>query len=170
MRVSGISHVAIFTPWLQSTKKFYQTLLGMHEVPRPDFGFSGAWLAPDGSEQAIIHLYGEMFPADWCAPSETLWKTGHVAHVSLDMEGIVPLIARCEGERVPWTYHAIAGTPLGQVFLFDPNGVLLECTFRDEDKPNSQILSKNAFEWERSFAEGGLIAFDGQAYSRWRIE
>ena len=49
MQVTGLFHVAIKTPDLDATVKFYTQVLGMELAHRPDFGFPGAWIAqPNG--------------------------------------------------------------------------------------------------------------------------
>lgn len=55
--IQSFDHVTIIVADLAATRKFYVEQLGMHEVPRPDFDFPGAWLAvaPDQS-RADIHV------------------------------------------------------------------------------------------------------------------
>ena len=54
----GLFHLAIKTANLEATRAFWTGVIGLREIPRPDFGYPGAWLAcgqPGG--QAIIHVY-----------------------------------------------------------------------------------------------------------------
>ena len=58
MRTAGLFHVAIKTNDLGATVRFYRDVMGLVEVPRPDFGFPGAWLGcPLPGGQAIFHIY-----------------------------------------------------------------------------------------------------------------
>ena len=56
MQVTSLFHVAIKTPDLDATVKFYTEVLGMELAHRPNFGFPGAWLAQPGGVP-IIHIY-----------------------------------------------------------------------------------------------------------------
>jgi catechol 2,3-dioxygenase-like lactoylglutathione lyase family enzyme len=56
MQVTSLFHVAIKTPDLDATVKFYTEVLGMELANRPNFGFPGAWLAQPGGPP-IIHIY-----------------------------------------------------------------------------------------------------------------
>jgi len=48
-----LAHVALSVTDLDRAVRFYTQTLGLREVPRPDFGSPGAWLAMDG---AMVHL------------------------------------------------------------------------------------------------------------------
>lgn len=49
----GVHHVGLNVKDLETCRRFYVDVLGLEELPRPDFGFPGAWLQA-GSQQ--IHL------------------------------------------------------------------------------------------------------------------
>ena len=53
MRIAGIHHVALCVHDLDASLRFFVDGLGCSVLPRPDFGFDGAWLAA-GTQQ--IHL------------------------------------------------------------------------------------------------------------------
>lgn len=43
-KVLGFDHVSIVVKDAEASLDFYQNLLGLSEIPRPDLGFPGAWL------------------------------------------------------------------------------------------------------------------------------
>ncbi len=55
MRLEGIHHVSINVKDVEAALGFYVDVLGMELLPRPDFGFPGAWLRSGGQE---VHLIG----------------------------------------------------------------------------------------------------------------
>lgn len=171
MHVHNISHVAVFTPWVQGTTDFYRTFLNFVEVPRPDFGFGGAWLAPSSQSSALIHLYGEgpVRPPHWKENPPNIWKTGNVAHVSFDMTGYSDLWRALEESAIPWTESLITMGQIIQIFFYDPNGILLECSFSlSETQPDS--TRKSSRQWQQPFITGGLLPFEPQAYERWMFD
>lgn len=164
LTVCRLSHVAVFTPWVEPTVRFYGALLQMKRVDRPNFGFPGAWLAPADGSDALIHLYGEgIRPSTWQEPSSDSWLSGVVAHLALEMKGLNDLIGRCESEHIPWSIHQIPETSLTQIFFYDPNGLLLECSFSGETP-----MDLSSCRWRQEFAQGGLIAFNPAHYTAWR--
>ncbi|MFQ5458437.1 MAG: VOC family protein [Myxococcota bacterium] len=53
MKPEGIHHASLCVTDLARARKFYEEVLGLEEIPRPDFPFEGAWYRAGGSE---IHL------------------------------------------------------------------------------------------------------------------
>jgi predicted enzyme related to lactoylglutathione lyase len=49
----SINHVALSVTDNERATRFYVDVLGMKELPRPDFGIAGAWLS---AGSAMIHL------------------------------------------------------------------------------------------------------------------
>lgn len=126
MQVTGLFHVAIKTPDLDATVKFYTEVLGMELAHRPHFGFPGAWLAqPNGPP--IIHIYAgnAAIGSDGKVPS----GTGSLDHVSLTIVGWDKCLARMEKGGYDWRAALVPGMSLWQIFVHDPSGVMLELTF-----------------------------------------
>jgi len=124
----GLFHLAIKTADLAATRAFWVQVIGLREVPRPDFGYPGAWLAcgqPGG--QAIIHVYagGPALGPEGQAPS----GTAAIDHVSLACVGYHAYVARFRASGLAWREFLVPGTSLWQLFVYDPSGVQLELTF-----------------------------------------
>lgn len=124
-RVTGLAHVAIKAADLDATIAFYEQVIGLQRVPRPPFSFPGAWLGVEGD--ALIHLYGgqRALARDGSNPHET----GSVDHVSLWAHGYAAQRARLEKSGLPFREARPPETTLAQMFVLDPNGVMLELTY-----------------------------------------
>jgi catechol 2,3-dioxygenase-like lactoylglutathione lyase family enzyme len=108
--VKALEHAAFTVDDLDTALEFY-ALLGFAPIPRPDFGFPGAWLK---AGDAQIHLV----VADDPAP--------HILnHVALWVGDIDASVAELRGKGL----HVSDPSPAGdgrQAFLKDPSGNLLE--------------------------------------------
>ena len=126
--VTGLFHVAIKTSDLGRTRAFWCDIIGLAEMPRPDFGYPGAWLAvPLPGGPGILHVYagGPALGANGIAPS----GTGAIDHVSLTAIGYHAFVERFRTAGLPWREFLVPGTTLWQLFVYDPSGVQLELTF-----------------------------------------
>lgn len=142
----GLFHVAIKTDDLARTLAFWTQVMGLRQVPRPDFGYPGAWLAtgqPGG--QAIVHIYAGG-PA--LGPSGTLQHgTAAIDHLSLACTGYHAFIARFRSAGLDWREFLVPGTSLWQLFVHDPSGVQLELTFEGaiEDGPPPDMSAQRVY-------------------------
>jgi len=126
--VIGLFHAAIKTADLDISLNFYKSVLGLKEIPRPDFDFPGAWLAcSTPGSAAIIHLYagGPALGAGNQAPS----GSAAIDHVSLECSGFHAFRSRFQSAGIAWREQAVPGTTLWQLFVYDPSGVQFELTF-----------------------------------------
>ena len=138
MPVSGLFHIAVKTNNLDATVRFYEDVVGLKSVWRPDFGYPGAWLAtPEGV--AIMHIYagGPALGAD----GKTPYGTAAIDHVSLSATGYHDYIAAFRAAGRDWREFKVPGTTLWQLFVYDPSGVQLELTFdgAKEDGPEPDL-------------------------------
>jgi catechol 2,3-dioxygenase-like lactoylglutathione lyase family enzyme len=144
--ITGLFHVAIKTRDLDATLRFYCDVLGLTQAPRPDFGFPGAWLAvPTPTGSAIVHIYagGPAMGADGNAPL----GTGAIDHLSLTASGYHAFIRSFIANGLAWREFLIPGTTIWQLFVYDPNGVMLELTFegRAEDGPGPDMSEERRY-------------------------
>lgn len=158
MRTLGLFHVAIKTNDLRVTLRFYREVLGLVEVPRPNFGFPGAWLACSlPGSQAIVHIY---------AGGPALGREGRAAtgsaaidHVSLTCTGYHQFIERFRRFGLDWRESLVPGTALWQLFVYDPSGVQLELTFDGSAESGAPPDTSDARRYE-----AGTSFFDPQPY------
>src|SRR6266436_7364474 len=124
----GLFHVAIKTSDLESTRVFWRDIIGLKEIPRPDFGYPGAWLGcPQPGGLGIIHVYagGPALGPEGKAPN----GTAAIDHVSLSCSGYCSYVSRFTAAGLDWREFVVPGTSLWQLFVYDPSGVQLELTF-----------------------------------------
>ncbi len=107
-----IQHVSVNVADFEAALPFYTEALGFEVLPRPDFGFPGAWLMTGNGVQ--IHLIEE---ADFVAPSGP-----HTAFETHDMAGE---IERLRGLGVE-VNDAFEMNGAQQTFFFDPSGNMFE--------------------------------------------
>ena len=88
MLARRLSHVSFAVRDLERAMRFYRDLLGLEPIPRPDFGFPGAWLAA-GDAQGGLDLYPTQ---DSAVLTSTAWADGLVDNP--------PNHAIAKGERV----------------------------------------------------------------------
>jgi len=154
----GLFHIAIKTDDLPRTLALWVGVMGLREVPRPDFGFPGAWLAcgqPGG--QAIVHLYagGPALGEAGRAPR----GSGAIDHVSLSCSGYHAYVARFRAAGLDWREFLVPGTTLWQLFVYDPSGVQLELTFEGAVEPGAPPDMSPARVYR-----AGLSFFDAATY------
>jgi catechol 2,3-dioxygenase-like lactoylglutathione lyase family enzyme len=156
----GLFHLAIKTRSLEATRAFWTGVIGLRDVPRPDFGYPGAWLAcPQPGGQAIIHVYAGG-PA--LGPSGKVERgTAAIDHVSLACSGYHAYRARFQAAGLDWREFLVPGTTLWQLFVYDPSGVQLELTFEGsvEGGASPDMSPGRAYEAGQSF-------FSSETYPR----
>lgn len=116
------SHVSVVVSDLEKAKAFYGGLLGLPEIPRPDFGFPGVWYGLGGELQLHI-IVNETWPfppvegdrLEIRAPHFALWVAdGDAVHRRLADSGH------------PFHDFRLEGTGLRQLFVHDPDGSMVE--------------------------------------------
>lgn len=147
--VTGLAHIAIKATDLATTIAFYEQVLGMHQMPRPPFPFPGAWLGID--DQALVHLYGGE------RAGRGTGDTGPIDHVSFWARGYIAQRDRFESFGLPFREACPPQTTLAQMFVFDPNGVVLELTYDLRNEPGA-----------KPGRPGAMPRFDPAGYEQFR--
>ena len=128
MLVSQIFHVAIKTADLDATIAFYTRVLGLVVHRRPAFDFQGAWLAPAvAGAEAILHIYA----GDAARAADGTFQSGTavIDHLSLNAQGYWETRETFRELGLPYRENVVPGLPFWQLFVYDPNGVMLELTY-----------------------------------------
>lgn len=152
--VSGLAHVAIKAADLAATIAFYSKVLGMQQQPRPPFEFPGAWLGIAGGD-ALVHLYAGERARD--AGGAIAVGTAAIDHVSFWARGHEAQRARFAAFGLPYRSQPVPANELAQLFVYDPNGVLIELTYRLRDEPDAVVG-----------ARGGVLRFEAERYLQFR--
>ena len=125
IRVKGIDHFLVVSRDLEKTRAFYCDLLGMEQLPRPDFSFPGLWFEA-GNTQVHVTLEGEdagkagqgKFAGNYPAQGQ---------HLAFEIDDAASAVAHIESlgiEIVAGPYLRPDG-PL-QFYIYDPDGYLIE--------------------------------------------
>ena len=122
MSVGVLDHFNIRTRNLGATVRFYEDILGLEKGPRPNFAFPGAWMYSDG--RAVVHLV-DISPTD--EPQKP--DSGVVHHVAFVSQGFRDMKQRLTGKGVEFEAREVPGGDLWQIFIRDPNGVLIELNY-----------------------------------------
>ena len=135
----SLNHFSIRTLDLEASRAFYVDLLGLQVGPRPDFPFPGLWLyqGPTSSfANAAVHVIGldrndpsglQAYLGD--RDEASLHGSGAVDHVAFFATDLPAMMARLQSAGVAWRERTVPGVGLHQVFLDDPNGVMVELNY-----------------------------------------
>jgi catechol 2,3-dioxygenase-like lactoylglutathione lyase family enzyme len=140
----SLNHFSIRSLEIEKTTEFFNKLLGLTVGPRPEFPFPGVWLY-NGDESswanAVLHLIaidkndpnglkqylGERDPS-------SLYGSGAVDHIAFFATGLEAKIALLKELKVPYRERTVPVLKLHQIFLDDPNGVVIELNYPAEEK------------------------------------
>jgi catechol 2,3-dioxygenase-like lactoylglutathione lyase family enzyme len=129
MTVKHLDHINIQTRDMAQTIRFYEDLLGLvaKTAPRrkPE---ERQWLY--AGERAVIHL--NLFGTDNTYEREVIPGdvTGAIHHVAFECNGLDDMVARLEAKGLRYERAELPEIRLTQLFVVDPNNVLLELNFR----------------------------------------
>jgi catechol 2,3-dioxygenase-like lactoylglutathione lyase family enzyme len=122
MSVGMLDHFNIRTRQLDATVRFYQDILGLENGDRPNFSFPGAWMYSEG--RPVVHLV-DISPTDEQQKPDS-GVVHHVAFASRDFNGMK---ARLESKGMAFDTRQVPGGELWQIFVRDPNGVMIELNY-----------------------------------------
>ena len=129
MRVESLDHVNIITGDLEGSARFYAQVFGLEprDGPPPLTHENARWLY-DVAGRAVIHLNSLECPRAYDREVRP-GPTGSLHHVALRCSGYEELLARLRRHGLDYKLNHLAAIGLRQVFVLDPNQVLLELNF-----------------------------------------
>ena len=122
MSVGKLDHYNVSTRKLQETVQFYETVLGLSNGARPPFNFPGAWLYSEG--HPVLHL-NDISPTD----KQQRPDSGVIDHVAFGSRGFEEMKQHLAAKGVPFRINQVPNSRRWQIFLDDPNHVLIELNF-----------------------------------------
>ncbi len=130
MQLVDIHHVAIKTVDLERTDWFYTEILGMKFANRPPFEFPGSWYDINGT---MVHVFAGKAAYD----KNGQYASGSAAvdHISINAIGFDAYREKFRANKLEWREFDIPSVGLWQLFVKDPNGVLIELTFATAKEP-----------------------------------
>jgi catechol 2,3-dioxygenase-like lactoylglutathione lyase family enzyme len=120
--VGVLDHFNIRTRNLADTVRFYQDVLGLENGARPNFAFPGAWMYSEG--RAVVHLVDISQTGEPQKPD-----SGVVHHVAFASRGFGAMQARLNQRGMAFDARQVPGGELWQIFVTDPNGVMIELNY-----------------------------------------
>ena len=129
MAVEALDHVNVVTTDLDRAESFYCALLALETRPAPPplTRDTARWMF-DLSGRAVLHLNSldvpRMFDRDM-APG----PTGALHHIAFRCTGYDDTLARATAMAVDHRCNEVTAIGLRQLFVTDPDGVLLELNF-----------------------------------------
>ena len=122
MSVGMLDHYNVSTRNLRDTVRFYEEVLGLVNGPRPPFDFPGAWLYSEG--HPVLHL-NDISPTD--KPQRP--DSGVIDHIAFGSRGFEAIKQHLSGKGVSFRVNEVPNSTRRQIFLTDPNNVLIELNF-----------------------------------------
>ena len=140
----SLNHYSIRTADLAACERFYCGLLGLTVGPRPPFPFPGLWLYAGDTAQwsnAAVHIIGidrndpaglKQYLGDRAEAG--LQGSGAVDHVAFFATGLRETLMRLKEQGVALRERTVPLLKLHQIFVDDPNGVVVELNFPAAEK------------------------------------
>lgn len=119
LHVVELNHIAIHVRDLKESMRFYGETLGLPLLPRPDFGFDGAWYALGSQELHLIIDTEHRDDPRHSVHFALLVEDAFAAHAELQRHGVT-----IASKPAPRPDGAV------QVFFRDPDGYLIEMVSR----------------------------------------
>ena len=133
MRVDALDHVNIITSDVESSARFYAELFGLEprDGPPPLTHENARWMY-DAAGRAILHINSLECPRHYDREVRP-GPTGALHHVALRCSGYQELRARLKSRSLEHRLNEVTAIGLKQIFVLDPNQVLLELNFFERD-------------------------------------
>jgi catechol 2,3-dioxygenase-like lactoylglutathione lyase family enzyme len=127
--IRRLDHVNLITDQLDETAIFYARVLGLarRDPPANLDRLKVQWMYDDG-DRPIIHIStpSALFGDDTVKAGT---GGGAVHHIALDCAGFEAMEERLEGLGVERRINQVPPIGLRQIFVHDPNGVMVELNF-----------------------------------------
>ena len=140
----SLNHFSIRTVDLDACERFYCGLLGLTKGPRPPFPFPGLWLyagTTDSYDNAAVHIIGidrndpeglKKYLGD--REETSLAGSGAVDHVAFFATGLAQTLDKLKAHGIEGRERTVPLLGLHQVFIDDPNGIVVELNFPAAEK------------------------------------
>jgi catechol 2,3-dioxygenase-like lactoylglutathione lyase family enzyme len=132
LHVDALDHINIITADLEGTVRFYLELLELEprDGPPPLTHENARWMY-DESGRAIVHINTLECPRAYDRAVDP-GPTGALHHVALRCSGYEEVRTRLTRHGIGHRLNEVAAVGLRQIFVLDPNQVLLELNFFSE--------------------------------------
>lgn len=124
IQVKALDHVTLVVNDLEASKDFYCGLLGMDDVPRPDFSFAGKWFQAGETQIHLILEHELSGPAGEVRPGEPTTRNHHFAFLVDNVQECFEAAKAASATIVSEPKSRPDGAV--QLFLQDPDGYVVE--------------------------------------------
>ena len=134
MPLQNLNHVLVLANDLEETRDFYVDVLGLEDGYRPPFPFAGHWIYLGG--RAVVHVAENrsyLYTRDQGRDGSADADTGSIDHIAFEATGLREMIATLEKRGIDARHRRVPDLDLHQVFVRDPNGVLIELNYPAEE-------------------------------------
>jgi catechol 2,3-dioxygenase-like lactoylglutathione lyase family enzyme len=128
MALEALEHYTVNCIDLEATRDFYRDVLGLTDGFRPKLGFAGYWLY--AGDVPVVHLLGPDGVQPENRTAEQGGDTGSLDHIAFRGKDAQATIAKLKAHGLKFRENEIREINLHQVFVQDPNGVMVEMNFR----------------------------------------
>lgn len=113
-----IAHIALLVSDLKRAAQFYEKVLDLQRIERPDLAFDGIWYGLNEGQQ--IHLMRLDNPYQNCIKP---LHGGRDNHVAMQTDNLKPIIARLDHFGIP---YSMSQSGRAALFCRDPDGHTIE--------------------------------------------
>jgi len=118
MLAKRVHHVSFAVRDLEKSREFYEGILGLEKIARPDIGLPGVWY---GAGEGQIHLIQTPSGMSVGAPPERLTPLAN--HCAFEIEDYEKSVSELKRRGVPVLETR---TEMGQLWIQDPDGNVIE--------------------------------------------
>ena len=123
MKIDQLNHVALEVVDVARSCEFYEKVLGLEKIPRPDFKFPGAWYGLGPGQE--LHLIA--------GREEAVVGGKRGTHFALRADSVAAALDRLGAEQIEHTALQVRPDGVSQVYLQDPDGHTIELSFFNAD-------------------------------------
>ncbi len=134
MPLDTLDHYTINCADMEKTRDFYRDVLDLKDGFRPDLAFPGYWMYC--GDAAVIHILDRRgaLPENDDAVHNS--PTGSLDHVAFNGHDVQAMIAKLKKLGITYRENIFPELPLHQLFVADPNNIMVELNFRERsEKP-----------------------------------
>ena len=132
MAITDLDHYFVRAKDVELSRTFYCDALGFQDMPRPNLPFPGHWLGVGGKTQVHIGLDGipeEATRYFGTTDSSARDNAGVVDHIAFQGTDATAMAQRLAELGLPTKTRHIAEIALFQLFVSDPDGLMIQLNF-----------------------------------------